>query len=83
MIAGRRLRMVALVAVVASVGYLRLGPIPHKILDLSSAENKSTGVLLPACKFHINKKTGELEIELTQNPWKLVDVMDRTKKKQE
>lgn len=52
-------------------------------LDLSGAKNKSTGVLLPACKFHINKKTGELEIELTQNPWKLVDVMDRTRKKQE
>jgi hypothetical protein len=52
-------------------------------LDLSSEKNKSTGVLLPACKFHIDKKTGELQIELTQNPWKLVDVMDRSAKKPE
>jgi hypothetical protein len=51
-------------------------------LDLSS-ESKSTGVLLPACKFHIDKKTGELQIELTQNPWKLVDVIDRNPKKPE
>ncbi len=49
--------------------------------DLSSEKGKSNGILLPACQFKIDKKTGELEIENYQNPWKLVDVQDRTKKK--
>jgi len=49
--------------------------------DLSSEKGKSTGILLPACQFTINKKTKELEIENYQNPWKLVDVQDRSKKK--
>ena len=48
-------------------------------LDLSDQRNKSTGTLLPACQFKIDKKTGELEIENYQNPWKLVDVQDRSK----
>jgi hypothetical protein len=46
-------------------------------LTISGDKNKSTGVLLPACKFKINKKTNELEIENFQNPWKLVNIMDR------
>ena len=49
-------------------------------LDLSPDMKKSTGVLIPACQFTINKKTNELEIEELRNPWKLVDVLDRTKK---
>lgn len=49
-------------------------------LDLSNEKNKSTGILLPACQFKINKKNNELEIENYQNPWKLVDVLDRSKK---
>ena len=49
-------------------------------LDLSNEKGKSTGILLPACRFTINKKTNELEIENNQNPWKLVDVLDRSKK---
>ncbi len=49
--------------------------------DLSSQKGKSTGTLLPACQFKIDKKTRELEIEAYQNPWKLVDVQDRSKKK--
>jgi hypothetical protein len=48
-------------------------------LDLSDQRGKSTGTLLPACEFKIDKKTGELEIENYQNPWKLVDVQDRSK----
>jgi hypothetical protein len=49
-------------------------------LDLTEAKGKSTGILLPACQFTINKKTNELEIENYQNPWKLVDILDRSKK---
>jgi hypothetical protein len=48
-------------------------------LDLSPVKGKSSGILLPACQFEINKKTHELEIQNYQNPWKLVDVLDRTK----
>ncbi|MGD0306010.1 MAG: hypothetical protein ABSC71_14390 [Candidatus Acidiferrales bacterium] len=49
-------------------------------LDLSTEKGKSTGTLLPACQFTIDKKTNELEIENLQNPWKLSDILDRTKK---
>ena len=50
-------------------------------LDLNKENPKSnTGVLLPACQFKIDKKTKELEIENYQNPWKLVDVLDRSKR---
>ena len=48
-------------------------------LDMSSAKDKSTGLLLPACQFKINKKTNELEIENYPNPWKLQNIMDRSK----
>jgi hypothetical protein len=47
--------------------------------DLSNEKGKSAGVLLPACQFKINKETKELEIENYQNPWKLLDVLDRSK----
>jgi hypothetical protein len=48
-------------------------------MTVSTEKGKSTGVLLPACKFKINKKTNELEVENFQNPWKLTNIMDRTK----
>jgi len=38
-------------------------------------KKKSTGVLYPACQLAIDKD-GQLKIELTQNSWKLVDVLD-------
>jgi hypothetical protein len=47
-------------------------------MDLSSEKGKSTGVLLPACQFKINKKTSELEVENYQNPWKLQNILDRS-----
>jgi hypothetical protein len=47
-------------------------------LDISNEKDKSTGVLLPASKFKIDKKTQELVIENLQNPWKLVNILDRT-----
>jgi hypothetical protein len=48
-------------------------------LNISGDKDKTTGVLLPACKFKIDKKTNELEIENYQNPWKLQNIMDRSK----
>jgi len=46
--------------------------------DLINEKDKSTGVLLPACQFKIDKKTKELVIENYQNPWKLVNILNRT-----
>ena len=43
-------------------------------LDLNNEKSKSTGVLLPACRFKIDKKTQELEIETYQNPWTLQNI---------
>ena len=48
-------------------------------IDLSNEKDKSTGVLLPASRFKINKKTNELEVENYQNPWKRQNIMDRSK----
>lgn len=50
-------------------------------LDLSKEKGKSTGVLLPAAKLKVDKKTNELEIEVYQNPWKLVNILDRNEEK--
>ena len=38
-------------------------------------KNKSTGVLYPACQLAIDKQ-GQLQFQLNQNPWKLVDIID-------
>jgi hypothetical protein len=38
-------------------------------------KSKSTGVLYPLAQLAIDKE-GQLQIELNQNPWKLVDVLD-------
>src|ERR1700752_104482 len=43
---------------------------------LSKDKKKNTGVLLPAARLKM-KKDGQLEIELYQNEWKLVNVMLR------
>jgi hypothetical protein len=48
-------------------------------LEVNNDKDKSTGVLLPACQFQIDKKTNELEIESYKNPWKLQNIMDRSK----
>jgi hypothetical protein len=45
----------------------------------SSDKNKSTGTLLPAVLFKIDKKTGEVVAENYLNPWKLQNIMDRSK----
>jgi hypothetical protein len=38
-------------------------------------KSKNTGILYPECQLAIDKE-GQLKIELTQNAWKLVDVLD-------
>jgi hypothetical protein len=49
-------------------------------LDISDQKGKSTGLLLPASEFVIDKKSKELTMANYQNPWKLVDVLDRSKR---
>ena len=45
-------------------------------LDLNDSDkSKSTGVLFPRAQLVIDKQ-GQLQIDLTQNAWKLVDVLD-------
>lgn len=45
-------------------------------IDLNDQDkNKSTGVLFPAAQLVIDKQ-GQLQIDLNQNSWKLVDVLD-------
>jgi hypothetical protein len=56
---------------------------PSQSFDLSGGEidindsdkSKSTGVLFPRAQLVIDKQ-GQLQIDLSQNPWKLVDVLD-------
>jgi hypothetical protein len=50
-------------------------------LDMVPEKGKSTGTLLPACEFTVNKKTNEVEVEAFKNPWKMVDVIDWGSKK--
>jgi len=38
-------------------------------------KNKSTGVLYPAAQLVIDQQ-GQLQFDLRQNPWKLVDILD-------
>ena len=45
-------------------------------IDINDQEkNKSTGVLYPAAQLVIDKQ-GQLQIDLNQNAWKLVDILD-------
>ena len=43
---------------------------------LSPDKDKNSGILLPACRFKIDKEN-ELKLELFQNEWKLVNVRER------
>jgi hypothetical protein len=43
---------------------------------ISKDKKKNTGTLYPASRFKVNKQN-ELEMELYQNPWKLVNIMKR------
>jgi hypothetical protein len=45
-------------------------------LDLNDQDkSKNSGLLYPAAQLVIDKE-GQLQIDLSQNPWKLVDVVD-------
>ena len=45
-------------------------------IDINDGDkSKSTGVLYPRAQLVIDKQ-GQLQIDLSQNPWKLVDVLD-------
>jgi len=49
-------------------------------IDLNATDkSKDTGVLFPAAQLIINKE-GELQMELRQNPWNLVEIIDWTKR---
>jgi hypothetical protein len=77
---GRKIRF-------AADRWIRFGEAYHntqsKSFDLTAGEfdlndsdkNKSSGVLYPASQLIINKK-GQLQFELRQNPWKLVNIID-------
>jgi hypothetical protein len=43
---------------------------------LSPDKKKNTGVMYPLCKLKLNKDN-HIEVELNQNPWKLVNIMKR------
>lgn len=43
---------------------------------LSPDKKKNTGVMYPLCKLKMNKEN-QIEVELNQNPWKLVNIMKR------
>ncbi|MCM3903664.1 MAG: hypothetical protein ND866_18340 [Pyrinomonadaceae bacterium] len=45
-------------------------------ITISRDRKKTSGTLYPACRLKINKK-GQLELELYQNPWKLVNIRRR------
>lgn len=51
-------------------------------IDINEQDKgKSAGVLYPAIRVRTNKE-GDVEFELFQNPWKLVNIIDWTKKGQ-
>lgn len=43
---------------------------------LSPDKKKNSGTLVPACQLKMNKEN-QLELEILQNPWKLVNIMKR------
>jgi len=49
-------------------------------LNVNDNQKDSTGTLLPAVQFVIDKKTNELTANNFQNPWKLFNIMNRSKK---
>ncbi|NWG75433.1 MAG: hypothetical protein HXY24_12620 [Rubrivivax sp.] len=42
-------------------------------LELNEDKAKSTGILLPLCELHVDKKTMELNVEVRRNPFNLVN----------
>ncbi len=48
-------------------------------MTISDDKSKSVGTLLPAVQFTVDKKTGEIVADNYQNPFKLQNIMDRSK----
>jgi hypothetical protein len=49
-------------------------------LTIVRGKDVNSGVLVPAAQLQVDKKTGEVGVETYGNPWKLANVVDRTKK---
>src|ERR1700676_3660368 len=49
-------------------------------MTLNKETGKGTGTLIPAARFKIDKKSGEVTVEAFRNPWTLTNIEDRTKK---
>ena len=49
-------------------------------MTLNKETGKGTGTLIPAAMFKIDKKSGEVTVEVFRNPWKLTNIDDRTKR---
>jgi hypothetical protein len=49
-------------------------------MTLNKETGKGTGTLIPAARFEIDKKSGEVTIEAFKNPWNLTNIEDRTKR---
>ena len=45
-------------------------------INISKDKKKKTGTLFPLCRLKMNKKN-QLELELFQNPWNLINIMRR------
>jgi hypothetical protein len=48
-------------------------------LNISDQKDKSTGQLMPAVLFQIDKKSGEVVAQNFQNPFKLTNIMNRSR----
>jgi hypothetical protein len=45
-------------------------------INISKDKKKKTGTLFPLCRLKMNKQN-QLELELFQNPWNLINIMRR------
>jgi hypothetical protein len=57
-------------------GYSETFDLTAGILEINDQDkSKSTGTLFPAAKLELDKQ-GELQWDLTRNPWRLSDILD-------
>jgi hypothetical protein len=49
-------------------------------ITLNKETGKGTGTLIPAARFKIDKKSGEVTVEAFKSPWNLTNIEDRTKR---
>jgi len=43
---------------------------------ISNEKGKNSGTLIPALQLKVDKKTGQVELEAFQNPWKLLNIIN-------